>query len=72
MDCKLVMRILRKHHVSLKAYNMVSTYFVLHYFNLACVMQEMCAVAAYSISSTRRDVVSYLEEAVSVYNLSCK
>ena len=29
-------------------------------------------MAAYMCSSSKREVVSYLEEAVSVYNLSCK
>jgi len=33
---------------------------------------EMCAVSSYMCSSTKREVLSYLEEAISVYNLSCK
>ena len=37
-----------------------------------CSVQEMCAVTSYMCSSTKREVVSYLEEAISVYNLSCK
>jgi len=35
-------------------------------------LQEMCAMSAYLLSSTRREVVTYLEDAISVYNITCK
>ncbi len=47
-----------------------SNYLYFQYF-IMCV-QEMCSVAAYMCSPNRREVIPYLEEAVSVYNLSCK